>query len=114
MSKSDFIKNAEENFLVYAGAVIKSRAISDVEDNLKPVTRRILYSMWENKIGAKAHTVKCAKVVGAVMGSYHPHGDASIYDALVHLGQSWKMRYPLVYVQGNVGNILGDGPAASR
>ena len=74
MSKSDFIKNAEENFLVYAGAVIKSRAISDVEDNLKPVTRRILYSMWENKIGSKAHTVKCAKVVGSVMGSYHPHG----------------------------------------
>ena len=114
MSKSDFIKNAEENFLVYAGAVIKSRAISDVEDNLKPVTRRILWAMWENKLGADKHTVKCGKVVGDVMGKYHPHGDASIYDALIHLGQSWKMRYPLVYVQGNVGNILGDGPAAAR
>lgn len=114
MSKSEFIKNAEENFLVYAGAVIKSRAISDVEDNLKPVTRRILWAMWENKLGADKHTVKCGKVVGDVMGKYHPHGDASIYDALIHLGQSWKMRYPLVYVQGNVGNILGDGPAAAR
>ena len=114
MSKSEFIKNAEENFLVYAGAVIKSRAISDVEDNLKPVTRRILWAMWENKLGADKHTVKCGKIVGDVMGKYHPHGDASIYDALIHLGQSWKMRYPLVYVQGNVGNILGDGPAAAR
>lgn len=114
MSKSEFIKNAEENFLTYAGAVIKSRAISDVEDNLKPVTRRILWAMYENKLGADKHTVKCGKVVGDVMGKYHPHGDASVYDALIHLGQSWKMRYPLVYVQGNVGNILGDGPAASR
>ena len=114
MAKSEFIKNAEENFLVYAGAVIKSRAISDVEDNLKPVTRRILWAMYENKLGADKHTVKCGKIVGDVMGKYHPHGDASIYDALIHLGQSWKMRYPLVYVQGNVGNILGDGPAAAR
>lgn len=112
--KSEFIKNAEEGFLTYAGAVIKSRAISDVEDNLKPVTRRILWAMYENKLGADKHTVKCGKVVGDVMGKYHPHGDASVYDALIHLGQSWKMRYPLVYVQGNVGNILGDMQAASR
>lgn len=114
MSKSEFIKNAEENFLTYAGAVIKSRAISDVEDNLKPVTRRILWAMYEGKMLPNKPTVKCAKVTGSVIASYHPHGDASVYDALIHLGQPWKMRYPLVYVQGNVGNILGDGPAASR
>jgi len=114
MGKSDFIKNAEENFLTYAGAVIKSRAISDVEDNLKPVTRRILWAMYEGKMLPNKPTVKCAKVTGSVIASYHPHGDASVYDALIHLGQPWKMRYPLVYVQGNVGNILGDGPAASR
>ncbi len=72
--KDDFIKNAEENFLTYAGAVIKSRAISDVEDNLKPVTRRILWSMYENKLFSNKHTVKCGKIVGDVMGKYHPHG----------------------------------------
>lgn len=72
--KSEFIKNAEDGFLTYAGAVIKSRAISDVEDNLKPVTRRILWAMYENKLGADKHTVKCGKVVGDVMGKYHPHG----------------------------------------
>lgn len=114
MAKEEFNKNAEENFLTYAGAVIKSRAISNVEDNLKPVTRRILWSLYENKVFADKKTVKCGKIVGDVLGRYHPHGDASVYDALVHLAQDWKMRYPLVYVQGNMGNILGDGPAASR
>lgn len=74
MSKSEFAKNAEENFRIYAGAVVKSRAISDVEDNLKPVTRRILWAMSENKLWADKHTVKCGKVVGDVMGKYHPHG----------------------------------------
>ena len=109
-----FNKKAEENFLTYAGAVIKSRAISNIEDNLKPVHRRILFSMHENKLTPTSKTMKCARVVGDVMGKYHPHGDAAVYDALVRLAQPWKMRYPLTYIQGNLGNVLGDGPAASR
>ncbi|HKM30359.1 MAG TPA: DNA gyrase subunit A [Bacilli bacterium] len=107
-------KKAEENFLTYAGAVIKSRAISNIEDNMKPVHRRILFSMHENKLTPTSKTMKCGRVVGDVMGKYHPHGDAAVYEALVRLAQPWKMRYPLTYIQGNLGNVLGDGPAASR
>jgi DNA gyrase/topoisomerase IV subunit A len=110
----DFDKRSENNFLVYAASVIKARAISDAEDNLKPVQRRILFSMGESKINHDSKTVKCAKVVGNVMGNLHPHGDSSIYEALMRLAQPWKMRYPLIYVQGNVGNVMGDGPAAAR
>lgn len=109
-----FNKKAEENFLIYAGAVIKSRAISNIEDNLKPVHRRILFSMHENKLTPTSKTMKSGRVVGDVMGKYHPHGDAAVYDALVRLAQPWKMRYPLIHIQGNLGNVLGDGPAASR
>lgn len=98
----------------YAGAVIKSRAIPCAEDNLKPVQRRILYAMNEAKLWNKGKTVKCAAVVGDVMKYYHPHGDASIYDALIHMSQWWKIRYPLVEVQGNNGSLNGDGPAAHR
>ena len=104
----------KQDFLVYANSVIKSRAIPKVEDNLKPIHRRILWSMYESKYLPNKPTVKSAKVVGNVMGSYHPHGDSSIYEALVRLSQWWKIRYPLVIMQGNNGNIFGDKSAASR
>lgn len=107
-------ERSKNDFLVYANSVIKSRAIPSVEDNLKPIHRRILWSMYENKYYNDKPTVKCARVVGNVMGSYHPHGDLSIYEALVRLSQWWKIRYPLVELQGNGGNLLGDGAAASR
>ena len=105
---------SKNDFLVYANSVIKSRAIPSVEDNLKPIHRRILWSMYENKNFSDKPTVKCARVVGNIMGAYHPHGDSSIYEALVRLSQWWKVRYPLIYLQGNGGNILGDGAAAMR
>ena len=98
----------------YAGAVAKSRAIPFAEDNLKPVQRRILYAMAQAKLWSNKKTVKCAAVVGDVMKYYHPHGDASIYDALIHMSQWWKTRVPLVEVQGNNGSLNGDGPAAHR
>ena len=107
-------ERSKNDFLVYANSVIKSRAIPSIEDNLKPIHRRILWSMYENKYYNDKPTVKCARVVGNVMGSYHPHGDSSIYEALVRLSQWWKVRYPLVELQGNGGNLLGDGAAASR
>ena len=107
-------ERSKNDFLVYANSVIKSRAIPSIEDNLKPIHRRILWSMYENKYYTDKPTVKCARVVGNVMGSYHPHGDSSIYEALVRLSQWWKIRYPLVELQGNGGNLLGDGAAASR
>jgi len=107
-------ERSKQDFLIYANSVIKSRAIPSVEDNLKPIHRRILWSMYESKFYNDKPTVKSAKVVGNVMGAYHPHGDASIYEAIVRLSQWWKLRYPLVEMQGNCGNILGDGAAASR
>ena len=107
-------ERSKNDFIVYANSVIKSRAIPSIEDNLKPIHRRILWSMYENKYYNDKPTVKCARVVGNVMGSYHPHGDSSIYEALVRLSQWWKIRYPLVELQGNGGNLLGDGAAASR
>lgn len=113
MSTANFNEKVKKDFLNYASAVIKSRAISSVEDNLKPVHRRILHVMGEEKLWSNKKTVKSANVVGKTM-IYHPHGDASIYDAMVRLAQPWKMRYPLVEMQGNIGSILGDGPAAAR
>ena len=107
-------EKAKKDFLNYAAAVIKSRAISSVEDNLKPVHRRILYAMSELGLDSAKKPKKSARIVGDIIGKYHPHGDTSAYDAMVRLGQSWKMRYPLVEVQGNSGNILGDSPAAMR
>lgn len=107
-------EKSKQDFLIYANSVIKSRAIPSVEDNLKPIHRRILWSMYESKFYNDKPTVKSAKVVGNVMGAYHPHGDSSIYEAIVRLSQWWKLRYPLVEMQGNCGNILGDGAAASR
>jgi DNA gyrase subunit A len=102
------------SFLDYAMSVIVSRALPDVRDGLKPVHRRVLYAMQEAGLQPNRPRVKCARVVGDVMGSYHPHGDAAIYDTLVRLAQPFSLRYPLVDGQGNFGNIDDDPPAAYR
>ena len=104
----------EDYFLRYSMSVIIDRALPDVRDGLKPVNRRILYAMNKNGWKAPHATVKSARIVGEVMGKYHPHGDSSIYDAMVNLAQPWKMRYTLVEGQGNFGSMDGDDPAASR
>jgi topoisomerase-4 subunit A len=101
-------------YLAYALSTITNRALPDVRDGFKPVHRRILYAMHQMRLNPQAAARKCAKVVGEVMGGYHPHGDASIYDALVRLAQDFAQRYPLVDGQGNFGNIDGDNPAAMR
>ena len=101
-------------YLAYALSTITQRALPDVRDGLKPVHRRILYAMRQLKLNPENAHQKCARIVGDVMGQYHPHGDASIYDALVKLSQSFSARYPLVDGQGNFGNIDGDSPAAMR
>ena len=103
-----------DRFGRYAKSIIQDRALPDVRDGLKPVQRRILWSMYESKNTYDKPFRKSAKAVGDIMGHYHPHGDSSIYDALVRLSQRWKMREPLVEIHGNNGSIDGDGPAASR
>ena len=104
----------KQSFLDYSMSVIVSRALPDVRDGLKPVHRRILYSMDENGLTHEKPTRKCATIVGAVLGAYHPHGDSSVYGALVRLAQTFSMRYPLVEGQGNFGSVDGDPPAAYR
>jgi len=104
----------EERYLAYALSTITSRALPDVRDGLKPVHRRIVYAMREMRLNPTGGYKKCAKVVGEVMGNFHPHGDQAIYDALVRLAQDFAVRYPLVDGQGNFGNIDGDNPAAMR
>jgi DNA gyrase subunit A len=104
----------EEYFLKYSMSVIVDRALPDVRDGLKPVNRRILYTMNKNGWKAPHATVKSARIVGDVMGKYHPHGDSSIYMAMVNLAQPWKMRYTLIEGQGNFGSMDGDEPAAYR
>lgn len=104
----------EDSYLRYSMSVIIDRALPDVRDGLKPVHRRILYGMNDDGLRSSARHRKCANVVGAVMGRYHPHGDSSIYDALVRMAQPWSMRYPLVNGQGNFGSMDGDPPAAMR
>lgn len=101
-------------YLAYALSTITNRALPDVRDGFKPVHRRILFAMHQMKLNPQAAARKCAKVVGEVMGGFHPHGDASIYDALVRLAQDFAQRYPLVDGQGNFGNVDGDAPAAMR
>jgi topoisomerase-4 subunit A len=101
-------------YLAYALSVITDRALPDVRDGLKPVQRRVLYAMNEMRLSPDAAARKCAKVVGEVMGGYHPHGDQSIYDTMVRMAQDFAQRYPLVDGQGNFGNIDGDNPAAMR
>jgi DNA gyrase subunit A len=105
---------AQARYLNYALSVITSRALPDVRDGLKPVQRRILYTMWQQNLTADAKHRKCAKVVGDVMGSYHPHGDTAIYDTLVRLAQPFSMRYPLIDGAGNFGSLDGDNAAAMR
>ncbi len=110
----DVVNELKESFINYAMAVNVSRAIPDVRDGLKPVHRRILYSMGElNLFSDRPHT-KCAKIVGEVLGKYHPHGDSSVYDALVRLAQDFSINYPLVDGHGNFGSVDGDPPAAYR
>ncbi|WP_126445387.1 DNA topoisomerase IV subunit A [Sulfuricystis multivorans] len=105
---------AERAYLAYAMSVVKSRALPQVEDGLKPVQRRILYAMHEMRLAASAKHVKSARVVGDVIGKFHPHGDASVYDAMVRVAQDFSLRYPLVDGQGNFGSRDGDGAAAMR
>ncbi|MHA1573706.1 MAG: DNA topoisomerase IV subunit A, partial [Alphaproteobacteria bacterium] len=104
----------EERYLAYALSTIMHRALPDVRDGLKPVHRRILYAMRELKLDPAAGYKKCAKIIGEVMGNFHPHGDQAIYDALVRLAQGFAVRYPLVDGQGNFGNVDGDNAAAMR
>jgi DNA gyrase subunit A len=105
---------AQSRYLNYALSVITSRALPDVRDGLKPVQRRILYTMWQQNLTADAKHRKCAKVVGDVMGSFHPHGDAALYETLVRMAQSFALRYPLVDGSGNFGSLDGDSAAAMR
>src|SRR5450631_4924733 len=102
------------SYLDYAMSVIVGRALPDARDGLKPVHRRVLYAMHEANIVFNRPYVKCARVVGDVMGKYHPHGDMSIYDALVRMAQEFSLRYPLIDGQGNFGSVDGDNPAAMR
>ena len=110
----DLKKTMENSYIDYAMSVIVSRAIPDVRDGLKPVQRRVLYSLQSLGVTPDKKTKKCATIVGETMGKYHPHGDSSIYGALVYMGQSWSMRHVLIDKQGNFGSEDGDSPAAMR
>ncbi|MBQ6537696.1 MAG: DNA gyrase subunit A, partial [Eubacterium sp.] len=110
----DLKKTMETNYIEYSMSVIVARALPDVRDGMKPVQRRILHAMNElNNTPDKPHR-KCARIVGDTMGKYHPHGDSSIYGALVNLAQDWNTHYPLVDGHGNFGSVDGDGAAAMR
>ncbi|MGB7228583.1 MAG: DNA gyrase subunit A, partial [Candidatus Acidiferrales bacterium] len=110
----DIESEMKKSYLDYAMSVIIGRALPDVRDGLKPVHRRILFGMYELGLTSTKPYRKCAKIVGEVLGKFHPHGDAPVYDALVRLAQSFNMRYPLVDGQGNFGSVDGDPPAAMR
>ena len=114
MQYNELKNELSTNFIEYAVAVNSDRAIPDAKSGLKPVAKRILYGAYDGgRVSSKPH-VKCARIVGDVMGKLHPHGDSSIYGALVRLAQPWVMRYPLIDFHGNMGNVDGDGPAAAR
>jgi DNA gyrase subunit A len=104
----------ENKYIDYAMSVIIGRAIPDVRDGLKPVHRRIIYSMYVNRFFYNQPFVKCARIVGDVLGKYHPHGDQAVYNSLVRMAQDFSLRYPLIEPQGNFGSIDGDEPAAYR
>ena len=104
----------QRSYLDYAMSVIVGRALPDVRDGLKPVHRRVIYAMYDGGYRPDKQFSKCSRVVGDVMGQYHPHGDGAIYDTLVRLVQEWNLRYPLVNGQGNFGSMDGDSPAAMR
>ena len=114
MQTNELVNELGSNFIEYAVAVNSDRAIPDAKSGLKPVAKRIIYGAYSTGRTSNKPHVKCARIVGDVMGTYHPHGDSSIYGALVRLAQSWVMRYPLIDFHGNLGNIGGDGPAAYR
>ena len=103
-----------ERYLSYALSTIMSRSLPDVRDGMKPVHRRLMYAMYQLKLNPTTAPKKSARVVGDVIGKYHPHGDTAVYDAMVRLAQDFAQRYPLVDGQGNFGNIDGDNPAAMR
>src|SRR5436305_48140 len=104
----------EDRYLAYALSTIVNRALPDARDGLKPVHRRLLYAMRQLRLDPGAGFKKCARVVGDVIGKFHPHGDVAVYDALVRLAQDFAQRYPLIDGQGNFGNVDGDNPAAMR
>ncbi|HOL00261.1 MAG TPA: DNA gyrase subunit A, partial [Paludibacteraceae bacterium] len=112
--KVNIDEEMKSSYIDYSMSVIVSRALPDVRDGFKPVHRRVLYAMNELGNTSDKPYKKCARIVGEVMGKYHPHGDSSIYGTLVRLAQPWSMRYPLVDGQGNFGSIDGDSPAAMR
>lgn len=114
ITESELVSEMQTSYIDYAMSVIVGRALPDVRDGLKPVHRRILYTMYEDNLTSDKPFSKSAKTVGAVLGNYHPHGDASVYDAMVRLGQDFSMRYMLIDKHGNFGNIDGDPPAAYR
>src|ERR1700758_1812749 len=114
MISVDIEDEMKKSYLDYSMSVIVGRALPDVRDGLKPVHRRILFGMKELGNNSNKPYKKAARIVGEVMGKYHPHGDASIFDAMVRMAQEWSMRYLLVDGQGNFGNQDGDGPAAMR
>src|SRR5512134_1265321 len=104
----------QQSFINYSMSVIVGRALPDVRDGLKPVHRRILFAMNELGINSNRPHKKSARIVGEVLGKYHPHGDTAVYDTMVRMAQDWSMRYTLIHGQGNFGNQDGDGPAAMR
>ena len=110
----DVTEQMRKAYLDYAMSVITSRALPDVRDGLKPVHRRIIYAMHTKVIVASAKFQKSAKIVGEVIGNYHPHGDTAVYDTMVGMAQDFTYRYPLVWGQGNFGSLDGDAPAAYR
>src|SRR5579872_6518581 len=109
-----FAEALDERYLSYALSTIMARSLPDVRDGLKPVHRRLLYAMRQLHLDPKSGYKKCARVVGDVIGKFHPHGELAVYDALVRLAQDFSQRYPLVDGQGNFGNVDGDNPAAMR
>ncbi len=111
---SDIQVELENRFLTYALSTIVSRSLPDVRDGLKPIHRRILYAMSAMGVNEAAKFVKSAKIIGEVLGKYHPHGDASTYDSMVRMAQDFSLRYPLVDGKGNFGSLDGDPPAAYR
>ena len=114
ITESELAREMQTSYIDYAMSVIVGRALPDVRDGLKPVHRRILYSMYESGLTHANAYKKCATAVGDVLGKYHPHGDASVYDALVRMGQDFSMRYMLIDGHGNFGSVDGDPPAAYR
>ena len=111
---SELVSEMEKSYIEYAMSVIVGRALPDVRDGLKPVHRRILYAMYEDGLTRDKPYRKCATAVGDVLGRYHPHGDASVYDALVRMAQDFSLRYPLIDGHGNFGDVDGNPPAAYR